>query len=357
MKLKDCQARAIDYVRQEALRRQSAARVNIEHIFEMCDLSPSALVELQDALSRVPICLHFHPDRVGPRGKTVLESLAENGLYHSQFVMGLSAGSVSAWPGGARYSWESELFGGAYDRAGGAPEERPKYGSQFLLRSPDGSSPRFGCCYIVLQASVSRRSTFTYLDSHLGRPERGTLDSFENILSALLTECFERGYAFGMSGLKVGGLLDMILKAEGDRLGLPLRNLDHYVEAQVHGEVSLERDAQMLIADPSFLGTRWQDKLEALSTRFSLPLRWHQGFRLHQQDVPNDFRGRAMPSVARQIADEQGMIDAHRLGLAASTEEFRSAESLQLLKRLWHVLVKFGQSDERCSGVETALRT
>ena len=32
----------------------------------------------------------------------------------------------------------------------------------------------------------------------------------------------------------------------------PARNLNHYIEAQVHGEISLKEDVEALVVDPSF---------------------------------------------------------------------------------------------------------
>ena len=32
------------------------------------------------------------------------------------------------------------------------------------------------------------------------------------------------------------------------------RNLNHYIEAQIHGEISLKEDVEALVVDPSFKG-------------------------------------------------------------------------------------------------------
>ncbi|MFE2515744.1 DUF3626 domain-containing protein [Streptomyces mirabilis] len=69
------------------------------------------------------ITLNFHPDRlVG--GLPILEVLARDGAYVSQFVTGTSNGGLTAHPGGDRRRWESRIFGAAY-RSGSPPTTPP----------------------------------------------------------------------------------------------------------------------------------------------------------------------------------------------------------------------------------------
>jgi len=75
-------------------------------------------------------------------------------------------------------------------------------------------------------------------------------------------------------------------------------------------------------------------------------------------DVPMDFRGPTMPSLTSIIAGN-GFIDAQTIGTAvrklsrdlnAWKERGTYAEVLQKLKLLWHVLIRFGNSDCRQDG-------
>jgi hypothetical protein len=75
------------------------------------------------------VTLNFHPDRLC-RGLLVLDAMGRDGQYRSQFETGTSNGGLTAFRGGARWEWESRIFGSAYDDA--APAERPKYGSTEL---------------------------------------------------------------------------------------------------------------------------------------------------------------------------------------------------------------------------------
>jgi Protein of unknown function (DUF3626) len=350
--LETSQRNAIDFVAQSARQRRAAAQSHLRHIWEMTNLPLAQLSEIRKTIQKCAcICLHFHPDRIASGGKTVLRSLKESGLYQSQFETGISAGSVSAWPGGFRYQWEDHLFGGAYHQTGGQASERPKYGALDLIRSPDGPSPRFGSCYFVLRSKVTQRATFTYLDSHRQPLEKGTHRELDDILAALFTECFEREYALGQPDLSVRSLATILLnlkpEQECPRPGRPLRNLDHYIEAQVHGPVRLDTDVALLVADPSYRGSPLGDELQELALQNGFEIRWHGGFELPIERVPTDFRGPMMPKVAEVVARGTGRVHARQIGAACQgnwlTDEFGTPEErLQLLKRLWHVTLRFG---------------
>jgi hypothetical protein len=301
------------------------------------------------------IALHFHPDRPNAKLQTVAESLLESGIYQSQFQTLISNGSVSAYPGGARDLWEQKLFAGAYHQPGTTEAHRPKYGALDVMRHSDGPCPRFGSCYFVLAQPVSERATFTYLDSHEEPPERGTLSELDDVITALFKDAFRRDFALGAADLRPGRLLDHLLTTlpkpyEDPATRLPTRNLDHYLEAQVHGEVRLREDVELLVIDPSFRGTETGQTLVALCDQYEIALRWHHGFTLPVSEVPNDFRGTTMPSLAARVAVD-GAVDAAAIGAAvlhlkrnpsAWADRGAPADVLQELKLLWHVLVRFG---------------
>jgi hypothetical protein len=315
------------------------------------------------------VVVHFHPDRLGPKSSTVAEALLSEGVYRNQFETGLSSGGLSAFRGGARDAWELTLFGGAYHMGAVPASERPKYGALELVRFPDGPIPRFGSCYFVLRPSVSMRTSFTFMGSEDPRAtERlGVIDQMDCVMTALLAEIEEGGMAsppwppfraptLGVPNLTVFRLLKDIIKdlqqprrepAEGE-LG---RVLDTEIEAQVHGPIELHRDVELLVADPAFVETPTGARLRELALRNGIPLRWHPGFRLSVNDVPDYFRGPAMVRLASRIAGEDGMLDAAVIGSAEPSlrkqpDSWREwgdyAEALQHLKQLWHVLVHYG---------------
>lgn len=313
------------------------------------------------------VALHFHPDRPTAAAGTavvVARAMLADGVYRSQFETGVSNGSVSARPGGARDAWERALFGGAYheregEGEGWRPDLRPKYGALDLLRgsAADGPAPRFGSCFFVLRPEVSARCTFTFGGSQDGPRWRATLDEFDGVLAAVLEEAFVRGEAVGCAGVRPPAVMKRIVEGGRDGDGVMSRNLDHYVEAQVHGEVRLGRDVEALVADPSFRGTETGEVLEGLAGRYGFELRWHAGYRMLASDVPSDFRGPTMPSLAARV-ERDGVIDASAIGdavrlLAADPGAWEDRgsfeEVLQELKLLWHVLVKFGEPMEEAN--------
>jgi hypothetical protein len=204
----------------------------------MCDLPSSSLdLALASIRKHARLALHFHPDHpVGSRN--VARALLEDGIYKSQWV---SNGSVSAHPGGMRDEGERSLRDGA---SCVEPAHRPKYGALDLMQNSDGPAPRFGSCFFILKPEVSSRSTFTFGGSHLNPKYRGAFHEFHAVLAFMFEECFMPNFALGVSDIRPAQLMERILSLESPLQdpsdGHPSRNLEHLVEAQVHGEVRLD---------------------------------------------------------------------------------------------------------------------
>lgn len=245
------------------------------------------------------VTLHFHPDRlVG--GVPILESMARDGRYRSQFETGVSNGGLTARPGGDRWRWESRLFAGAYDDV--AATHRPKYGSLNFRRRKSGGSPRFGSAYLRLARHTMSRTTFAYPDS-----------------------VFEPT-AFGVEAR----LSELVAIAEADGQDV----LDDYIEAQVHGEVDLARDVEALVLDPSYRGTEIEAAARNLGT-----VEWHDGFRIAAEELLRhpDYRGPEFTALGAELA-EDGQLDPRILGKATGQDD-------QALKRVWHLLARFGNQE------------
>lgn len=356
---------AIQHIEALARARSERARCIIKNIVAMTNISPSLLPEFEVSLSnKACVSLHFHPDRLDGRGKSVAQGLLKDGEYKSQFETHLSNGMLSPVVGGPRDHWENQLFGNSYIGACG----RPKYGALDFNLSPNGAASRFGSCYFICKPEVSQRASFCYLDSYRSPAEKGTLRQFDDVLAALLSEAFERDYALGLHFLDgkalnpqalVHHLNESMAEAVETRLQRPwIANLDHYIEAQIHGKVSLYHDVDYLLVDPSFRGTAIQPALEAIAKQFNVLLYWHCGRELNCEQVPSDFRGAGMPSLAQRIA-VNGIINAHIIGEAVANLIHRPKEwenrgnvahVLQELKLLWHVVVKFGYTPVESKG-------
>lgn len=245
------------------------------------------------------LTLNFHPDRI-VRGRPILEAMAEDGVYRSQFVTGISNGGLTAHPGGDRWRWESRIFGQAYDRA--PADERPVYGALNFRRQVVGAAPRFGSSHFRLTAAVLDRATFCYPDS--------------------AAEPTDFGVAAGMCLLEL---------AEADDQDA----LDDYIEAQVHGPVELGRDVEALVLDAGYRGT----PVEAAARRLPCPVRWHPGYRLSVAELRRhpDYRGAEYVELGERIA-EHGHLDPRIIGDASRTGRYETQD----LKRVWHCLARFG---------------
>ncbi|MFC6706917.1 DUF3626 domain-containing protein [Flexivirga alba] len=247
----------------------------------------------------------FHPDRwAGPDANDlVIERLARDRFYASQFVTGTSNGGLTAFRGGDRFRWESALFGGAYDEAD--PDLRPKYGALNHRFRRAGASPRFGSSYIRLAAHTLARTTFCYPDS------------------------FDDPSDFGVVG--ACSLTDL---ADADDRDL----LDDYVEAQVHGHVDLVTDVEALVLDPSYRGT----SVEAAARDLPCPVEWHDGFvaSIGEIRAHPDYRGAEIVSLAAQLATD-GVLTPRLIGDAART----GGHHPQAIKQVWHYTARFGGPD------------
>ncbi|MGI4793031.1 MAG: DUF3626 domain-containing protein [Janthinobacterium lividum] len=169
------------------------------------------------------VTLNFHPDTmVG--GQTTIALLSQLGEYRSQFETGISNGLVATEPGGARWLWESRMFGRAYDRCDGHQASlRPKYGALNFRSDAVGGSRRFGSCHLRLRPHVLARTTFCYPDSYMNPEHFGTADRM-----ALIDRALQNPF-----GLDV---------------------LDDYVEAHVHDSVRLASDVEAVVVDFCYKG-------------------------------------------------------------------------------------------------------
>lgn len=356
-RLSNSQTIAIEHINRYAISRKADAQASIKEILQMSNIS---LRTFEDAVSKLQlnarVALHFHPDRPAADMKCVAELLLEQGSYKSQFETQISNGSVSAYQGGARDIWERKLFGGAYQLEGVVNSERPKYGALDLMFHPDGPAPRFGSCYFLLNPSTSYRCTYSYGGSQDNPPEKGTYEELDDILAAIFKDAFFREYAIGEKDLTPRKLVDQLLFSLEHPFAdpserKPSRNLNHFIEAQVHGDIALKDDVEILVADPSFKGTYVGKLIEQICLKYSIDLFWHMGFSMQAEEVPQNFRGATMPSLATRI-ERNGYIDASAIGHAVNnlkrnpvlwSDRGNYEEVLQELKYMWHVLVRFGK--------------
>lgn len=243
------------------------------------------------------LTLQFHPDWPHS-GRTVIESMADDGKYLSQFATTISNGGLTAFAGGARWRWESRLFDGRYDGTHGT--DRPVYGAWNRRCDPYGGAVRFGSAYALLRTSVVDRTTFCFPDSVFDPTDVGGPEVLSRLCSS------------------------------ADAAGLD--DLDDYVEAHVHGPVRFATDVAAVVLDPSLRGTA----IEASAEKLGCEVSFHPGFRMRTDDLDPEYRGIEIVELARSLGE---VLAPDIIGRAARSGEF----DLQSLKRVWHYLARFGR--------------
>ncbi|MBC7277757.1 DUF3626 domain-containing protein [Nocardioides sp.] len=245
------------------------------------------------------VTLQFHPDWPHAGG-LVIESLARDGRYRSQFETRTSNGGLTAYPGGDRWRWESRLFGGRYDQAPAA--ERPVYGAWNRRDDPYGGAIRFGSAHLRLRSDVAERCTFCFPDSVFEPTDHGGPEMLPH------------------------------LSATADASGFD--DLDECVEAHVHGGVAIARDVEAVVLDPCFRGT----KVESAASELDCAVEWHPGFRVATDGLDPGYRGQEYVDLARSLGD---VLTPDLLGAAARSGD----HDPQSVKRVWHYLARFGRVD------------
>lgn len=241
------------------------------------------------------VTLNFHPDR-----DSIVDAMAAQGVYCSQFVTGTSNGGLTAYPGGDRWRWESRIFGGAYDDA--PHEARPVYGALNFRLKVFGGAPRFGSAHLRLNAETLARTTFCYPDSFLEPENFGVAQRFS--------------------------LIEVALADTRDAL-------DDYIEAQVHGPIRFDSDVEAVVLDPCYRDTQ----VELAATKLGCPVEWHSGLRLSVEELRRhpDYRGPEFVALGERIAAD-GWLDPRVIGEAYAT----GRHDPQALKRVWHHVARFG---------------
>ena len=257
------------------------------------------------------IVLHFHPGWGFAHG-TVLDAIAASGWYRSQWQTGTSNGGLTAHHGGDRWRWESELFEGRYDDS--PAEDRPVYGAWNRRDDIYGAAPRFGSAYLRLRPDVNQRATFCWPDSVYQPHAVGGPDKLDELCQLADSRDVDPS---------------LLSSAPAD---LPLDDpLNDYVEAHVHGGLSVVRDVEAAVLDPTD-----REVHAATLERLGCPVEEHPGYRVTADAIDPDYRGSVPVELARIFGDEitpELIAEASRSG----------NHDPQAIKWLWHCLARFGR--------------
>jgi Protein of unknown function (DUF3626) len=238
-----------------ATQAREEAETSVERSLRGLDVACAELSE--EIVGQSTITLNFHPDRLTEGGRSVAEALKAEGVYRNQFETRISNGGLTAYPGGDRDESERALFDGAYHMKNVQLHERPKYGGLNVMNYRNGACPRFGSCHLELRASIRARSTVLYGDSAESHAPIARTDAPEPVLAPLLEDLAAGRGALGRTGLTLGefvqGAMQGDIQAQTGVFSPTIsRALDGYIEAQVHGPVSLATDVDAVVIDRSF---------------------------------------------------------------------------------------------------------
>src|SRR6185295_14290652 len=114
----------------------------------------------------------------------------------------------------------------------------------------------FGACHLRLRPAALERATVRYGAG----PATPVAAGLPLIVADLLESVAATGHLLGRDGVDVRAFVGAVLEPERPREG-PLgpamnRSLDDYVAAQIAGPIDLRTDADALVIDPAYAGTR-----------------------------------------------------------------------------------------------------
>ena len=164
-----------------------------------------------------------------------LEKLTRDTHFRNQFETRISRGTLDFSEGGSRHGWESRIFKKHYDTA--KPFQRPKYGCLNIVNDPIGISCAtcYGSSYIILKG-CRLRTSFADKDSSCSDVEIASCEYHAHVLSRYTDQELNR----------------VLEVATRRRLWHDSDIIINYKEVQIHGELSLCENIDLVVIDASF---------------------------------------------------------------------------------------------------------
>ena len=204
------------------------------------------------------------------------------------------------------------MFDGRYDEA--PAHDRPVYGAWNRHDDLYGASPRFGSAYLRLRPETIRRATFCWPDSVYQPQVVGGREKLDQLCQLADSPDVDPS---------------VVSAAPPD---LPLDDpLNDYVEAHVHGGLSVMRDVEAAVVDPT-------DRAEhsAILGRLGCAVEEHAGYSVTADAIDPEYRSPVPVELARLLGGE---ITPARLARASRSGD----HDPQAVKWLWHCLARFGR--------------
>lgn len=188
---------------------------------------------------------------------TILDKMndTDDTYIRNLFEIGTGRGSTDQLE---RAGWETKIFDSPeYDAF--KPHEKVKYGTVNLSRSKRGMeslSHQYGKSYLILNPDVKSRCTFSRNDSSsdsvTGPHDLGTVRFMANLTTKFTNE--EKRNMERRESYKKPPTIDVqILEKSYD-----------YMEVQIHGELTFERDVAMIMIDKHIFNPGLKDSLKTL---------------------------------------------------------------------------------------------
>jgi len=259
----DTQRAVVAKVQKDAKKQSSKAKSKLVKIIKKAGYTKDDVEKLRDYIRKSEITINFNASQyIGDR--PLVEVIAQGGVKN-RFETG-SSGGESDFAG--REKVERDLFP-AYrelkeDDSMEKKGERPKYAATNLAGAAGGATfqSTYGQTALVLKDNAKSAMTFTDEDT-FGSGSLGTFDYFDHVI---LQKIKNKGDSWLHAAMKMA-------RGEGDKTD---RNLGAYMEAQIHGDVTMDDVAAIRASFNEAWGDPAGDAIRRLGgpTR---PVMWYFG--------------------------------------------------------------------------------
>jgi Ca2+-binding EF-hand superfamily protein len=235
-----------------------------------------------------PILLHIDIVKMLPH-------MEKDTHYRNQFETKTSGGLLKPT---VREKWERDLFQGSYEKAIGF--HRPKYGVQNVMNDYRGvvKAKQYGQSYLILK-NVRLRCTFSPEDSANLKAERlAVLDFYAHVLNEYSEEELKET-------IKVANSADAALLGDSDKVGKM-----KYKEAQIHGEVALDKHVERLVAHTKHKGQGMEARLRAMCAKHGFQFSWmdEEQDRMRREAM-HSLGGAAWQDRLQQLQESGGDVE------------------------------------------------
>jgi hypothetical protein len=251
MSLTDKQKLALTWSNKKAKIFSKNVKLNIAEKLIELNYSPKDLDLLQDYIqNKVNVLIHL-------KLENVIDFFLRDEYYKNGFEINTLAENWIK----SRTGWENNLFNNIYNNA--EPKERVKYGALDLFNNPNGifcCIKFYGDSYFTLKRNTHDRITFVVGDSCL-----------KEVHMATFKHC---NIIFNLMPIKL--LEEILYKIKNNKnYELYKSNYRSYIEAQIHGLLSLKTDIESLNVPKKYIeDSKIVEKLKKFTEIYNIPVNY-----------------------------------------------------------------------------------